>query len=485
MNRKNRAIRCIALLGAALLLTGAIGGCSPKENASSAAPAGSGNTSEEDTSNRPYTEKAIDLGGRDFTILMLGGSGSVFPNPDSDSYENDLERIRYVEEKYGCKLKFDTTYGYPEIHEYIVTNAVAGLDVADIMYSLPWQTVEPYITQNIAVPLNPYLDFDSPMLADMTLNKWGSFLGNQYIFCVSKNGVNCGLLYNKDIFARENLEDPFELQQNGEWTWDKFLEIAQKATKTDASGNVTQWGVVTTSGADFLMQLLASNDAEPLALVDDQFKVNFADEKVVEVFDFLHEIVVEKKCGVLTELVLDAPVRGDKSWKNGSAAMAFTSFSVAKQYSPENCGFIVCPKGPSADDYGTPAHCGPAYMVPATAKDPEASARILYDFFARWDTTIPGGYDEEELDAFNTGSGDYEAAFCEYDFETFRLYIEKQNTDVMNVVRFNEIQNFLLNCIYAPNVYQNVPLATSIEQWTAVANDTIAQVNEKLAELKK
>lgn len=214
MNRKNRAIRCIALLGAALLLTGAIGGCSPKENASSAAPAGSGNTSEEDTSNRPYTEKAIDLGGRDFTILMLGGSGSVFPNPDSDSYENDLERIRYVEEKYGCKLKFDTTYGYPEIHEYIVTNAVAGLDVADIMYSLPWQTVEPYITQNIAVPLNPYLDFDSPMLADMTLNKWGSFLGNQYIFCVSKNGVNCGLLYNKDIFARENLEDPFELQQN-------------------------------------------------------------------------------------------------------------------------------------------------------------------------------------------------------------------------------------------------------------------------------
>ena len=124
-------------------------------------------------------------------------------------------------------------------------------------------------------------------------------------------------------------------------------------------------------------------------------------------------------------------------------------------------------------------------MVPATAKDPEASARILYDFFARWDTTIPGGYDEEELEEFNTGSGDYEAAFCENDFETFRLYIEKQNTDVMNVVRFNEIQNFLLNCIYAPNVYQNVPLATSIEQWTAVANDTIAQVNEKLAELKK
>lgn len=481
---KQHLCRWLAAAGAATLLAGGLSGCAGggDNSTASASPSGIASTGVETI--KPYTEKEIDLGGRDFTILMLGGSGSVFPNPDSDSYEDDLARIQYVEEKYHCTLKFDTTYGYPEIHEYIVTNAVAGLDVADIMYSLPWQTVDPYITQNIAVPLNDYLDFSVPTLADMNLNKWGSFLGNQYIFVVSKSGVNCGLLYNKDIFERDNLEDPFELQQKGEWTWEKFLEIAEKATKTDGSGNVTQWGVVTSSGADFLMQLLASNDAQPLALENDQFKVNFNDEKVVEVFDFLNQIVVQKKCGILTELVLDAPVRGDRDWKQGKAAMAFASYSVAKQYSPENCGFIVCPKGPSADDYGTPAHCGPAYMVPATAKDPEASARILYDFFARWDTSIPGGYDEEELENFNTGAGAYEQAFCENDFETFQLYIEKQDVDVMNVVRFNEIQNFLINCIYAPNVYQNVPLATSIEQWTAVANDTISQVNEKLAALK-
>lgn len=437
------------------------------------------------TVNRPYENKKIDLGGRDFTVLMLAsGDDTVFPNPDSDTYEDDLKRIEYVEKTYNCKLKFDKTHAYPEIHDYIVTNALSGLYVADIMYSLPWQTVEPYITQNIAVGLDQYLDFDHEMLACMPLNDWGAFLGDHYIFTVSKNGVNCGMLYNKDIFERDNLEDPFELQQKGQWTWEKFLEIAEKATKRDASGNVTQWGVVTASGADFMMQLFASNNAEPLTSQGDKFTVNFKDKKVIEVFDFLHEIVVEKKCGVLTELVLDAPVRGDRMWKQGKAAMAFTSFSVAKQYSPENCGFIVCPMGPSASDYATPAHCGAAYMVPLSAKNHEASAYILYDLFARWDTSMPGGMDEYELQEFNDGSGQYELAFCDNDFETFKLYIDKQTTGVMNVVRFNEIQNFLINCIYAPNVYSNVPLATSIEQWSAVAEDTIAEVNNKLAKMK-
>lgn len=434
---------------------------------------------------RPYKNKKIDLGGRDFTILMLNGGTDVFPDPDSDTYEDDLARIAYVEKTYNCKLKFDRKYAFPEIHDYIVTNALSGLYVADLMYSLPWQTVEPYITQKIAVPLDQYLNFDHKMLKDMTLNSWGNLLNDHYIFVTSQNGVNCGMLYNKDIFQRDNLEDPFELQQKGQWTWEKFLEIAEKATKRDASGKVTQWGVVTSSGADFMMQLFASNGAEPLTYKNDQFKVNFKDKKVTQVFEFLNQIVVQKKCGILTELVLEAPERGDRMWKQGKAAMAFTSFSVAKQYSPANCGFIVCPKGPSASDYATPAHCGAAYMVPTSAKNPEASAYILYDFFARWDNTIPGGMDAYELEEFKTGAGQYEMAFCDNDFETFKLYIEKQTTGVMNVVRFNELQNFLINCIYAPNVYKNVPLSTAIEQWSAVAEDTIAEVNDKLAKMKK
>ena len=36
--------------------------------------------------------------------------------------------------------------------------------------------------------------------------------------------------YNKDLFDELSLPDPYELYKNGEWTYEKLREIAQKAT---------------------------------------------------------------------------------------------------------------------------------------------------------------------------------------------------------------------------------------------------------------
>ena len=47
------------------------------------------------------------------------------------------------------------------------------------------------------------------------------------------------------------------------------------------------------------------------------------------------------------------------------------------------------------------------------------------------------------------------------------------------------IQNFLINCIYAPKVYIDVPLSTTIDQWTPVAEDYLSSVNAAMAEKHK
>lgn len=479
---EKRVKKIISLLMAALLLLSCAGCGNVDEGGKNT---GDGAKTEYDTGNRPYdADVKFDLDGKDITVLVLGGSGVEYPNPNSSDYEDICARIEYVEKEYNCNLVFNASYGYPEIHEQIVTNAMSGTFLADIMYCLPWNTVEPYITQNIAAPLDQYLDFKNENLSGR-LNDWGYYDDAHYIMATDSTGVNCCMIYNKDIFERDNLEDPFELQQNDEWTWEKFLEIAKAATKRDASGNVTQWGVVTASGADFLSQFLASNGAEVLSYENGQFKVNFSDPKVVEVFEFLNKVVVQEKCGIFTELVLEAPERGDRAWKNGTAAMAFCSLTQAKTYSPENCGIIICPKGPSADDYAAPAHSGSAYMVSCQSKEPEAAARIMYDLFARWDTSLPGCFDEEELENFKTGYGDYESAFCENDFETFRLFRENQSTDANRFVLFNDIQNYMINCIYSPNVYLDVPLSTTIDQWTPVAEDFLSSVNAAMKNRRK
>ena len=48
---------------------------------------------------------------------------------------------------------------------------------------------------------------------------------------------------NLDMWERENLGDPIELYQNGQWTWETLERIAQRATRdTDGDGVIDQWG---------------------------------------------------------------------------------------------------------------------------------------------------------------------------------------------------------------------------------------------------
>lgn len=49
-------------------------------------------------------------------------------------------------------------------------------------------------------------------------------------------------LFNRRIFSEMKI-DPYELVKNKQWTWDKVEEIAKKATKRAANGNVEQWGL--------------------------------------------------------------------------------------------------------------------------------------------------------------------------------------------------------------------------------------------------
>jgi ABC-type glycerol-3-phosphate transport system substrate-binding protein len=358
---------------------------------------------------------------------------------------------------------------------------LAGLDYADIVWAGPHWVLSPYITSEIAIPLDEYLDFDSAELKIMKGHEWGYFLGKHYIMSNLGTSSSSALIYNKDIFGRDNLEDPFELQQKGQWTWAKFLEIARAATKRDTNGNVTQWGVVTTTGADFMLQICASNDTDGISYDGTSFKVTINDKKTIEAYEFMKDIVVDYKCGLLTELVGDATERGERKWKNGTVAMCFSTRQLAKQYSPENCGMVICPKGPSASGYLSPAFAF-GYMVPATSKIPEAAAKIMYDVFARWDTDLPGAYDEEEIENLVYGI-DVNAAYCENDLVTMKLIT--QNPRFMQQYRFISVQNEMLNQVYSDIAFKNIPVATAVDEDVNDIQTFVDLINEDLEKLMK
>ena len=88
--------------------------------------------------------------------------------------------------------------------------------------------------------INPFAEYWNPTLTDvLTLNgKLYYAMGD--LSATDNRAVRC-LYFNKDLFEKYELEDPYELVKSGEWTHDKFFEMVKSANfELDGDGKMTE-----------------------------------------------------------------------------------------------------------------------------------------------------------------------------------------------------------------------------------------------------
>lgn len=97
--------------------------------------------------------------------------------------------------------------------------------------------------------------------------------------------------WNKDLFKEAGL-DP----EKGPANWEQLVEMSKKLTKTDASGNVSQWGVkIPSSGFPYwLFQGLTTANGATLMNVDGN-KTSFDDPAVVEALQYWVDLSAKHK----------------------------------------------------------------------------------------------------------------------------------------------------------------------------------------------
>ena len=98
-----------------------------------------------------------------------------------------------------------------------------------------------FYPRGLLEPLTVYLKESSNVRRDdfyPTLMKWYTINGDLYVLPRDIAPV-CVLYYNQKAFDAAGLKYPKD-----DWTVEEFLEDAQKLTKRDGKGNVTQWGFV-------------------------------------------------------------------------------------------------------------------------------------------------------------------------------------------------------------------------------------------------
>lgn len=235
-----------------------------------------------------------------------------------------------------------------------------------------------YIGQNTYMALDDYMDINAPHWAEVkdyiesyAINgrhyyyPWNYYVGSRF------------LIYNRGKFASLGIDDPKELYDKGEWTWNEFADCMDKfVTKTqqDIPNALGMYGSVAEAFIDstgtplvgyqnnkLINNLNNPNVDRAQSFLEDLKKQGFLSHEYGEGYNNVaHEPVIQGYAAF--------QVMGD--WK-------ITDYAKKQKKNPDlDIFFVPIPKDPNADKYYMNLNTF-AYMVPSGAKDVEASCTFI------------------------------------------------------------------------------------------------------------
>jgi len=318
-------------------------------------------------------EETYDLGGR---VIKIAAWWDLTPAGETQSDINRLEKIAEVEKKYNVKIEF-VNVPFEEMVPNFTNSVLAGEPFADIV-QLEYKSALPLIKRGLILPISEFTDETSNINNEANLlTKYSPIAGDYYGFD-NPVYIGAGLHYNRDLFKELNLEDPKDIYERGEWTWEKFLELAKAATRdTDNDGKNDVWGFSAWS-IDAYKHFAVSNGVR---IVDEE---NLTEELTspgsIKTAEFLNQLYnVDKVVKVGT----GDPMNWDESntFKEGDVAM----FTVAEWNLGGlnfEFGIVPIPKGPEqTTDYTYANSAAAAKFIGKGVEDPHLVYKIFEETY--------------------------------------------------------------------------------------------------------
>jgi len=314
-------------------------------------------TTTEPAKEEPKKEESMDFGGKPLRIGQWWGM---------DAYLNDEEKERQkkVEEKYNTKIEYVTV---EDTTARLITSSVAGEPFADIVM-IPFANAFPkLVIEGYVQPIDDSMDVNNPAFGKnpVTMTN-GKYQGKQYGVTLPYTESH-GLYYDKTMLTKMGLPDPYELQEKGEWTWDKFLDILKKVK---ANGKKPLY---VDSPQLLASALIATNEGQ---IEDDSTnKITLDEPNAMEALQFFSDLYNVHK-------VVDAESNfgsGEEAFVNG---FRWDNLGYVKP-KPNDIGYVFFPKGPKAKEYVTPYSGLNMWYIPSGVKNPKAVLAAwseLYEF---------------------------------------------------------------------------------------------------------
>ena len=302
--------------------------------------------------------------------------------------QRHFDKLKEIEKKYNIVLDF-VNMTYDGIQESIRTSIPEGAPDVDI-YEADLKFAIPAAAHGWAESLEGIGLAGTDIFTDQRVMKYLRLMGDSdtYLFNPTLAGGTSAyvLSFNLDMVLEAGLEDPRDLYDRGEWTWDVWRGYL-KALTVDRSGeglpDIYGWSGYWTH---LLQNLLFSNNAAIAAGEEE----TLSSEGAVQVLDFIYGIYNEDKT---------ARPWDTSNWdiNNRLYAEGLSGFWVGADWLfqeqggaelPFEIGVVPWPRGPLGDDatntLSTPS--GSWYFIPAGAED----ARLVYDVIFDWTNWYDG-----------------------------------------------------------------------------------------------
>ena len=334
----------------------------------------------------------------------------------------------------------------------------------------------PHLMSKMAyTDLTDYIDLSKPQWAGYeTLVEQYAYGGKHYYYPFSASALNNCLIYNKTLFDQYGLDDPLDLYNANEWTWDSFKQ--KMIEFMEAAGDSALGGIYGLVGNDIIL-----STGTPLIGTDENGKLvnNMSSASVERAANFLEQI---RKEGLA--------VRGEGMWSNedeplASGKAAFLGVGTwkltdfIKRYPDYEFGMVPFPRDEKADAY----YYGSSnfgYFVPAGSKNVEGAAAFIDIMrLCKTDPEIVAVVNESIMN-------DKKYSQEQFDFLSQFEQIENYDMVVNMAYGFNTetstiIDDMLINVAFAQGEEQLswAALRTSYE---GIIQDTLDKYNALMAE---
>lgn len=326
--------------------------------------------------------------------------------------QDKFDNVSVLEEKYNITFYWQNLT-YTGVQESINTSILAGSPDCDI-YLVDTGMAIPAQVNNLALDLRTVLPADADILSDQKVMTYMD-LGDGKV-CIIKRveGITTveatyPLGFNMQMLADNGLEDPRDLWERGEWTWDKFNEYCIALTQdTDGDGQIDQYGYC---GYEFetFEQLMMANGGSIASGKEQTLTSNAVGEALQQMYDMYNTLNV---C-----YPYDYEGNPSDSMRNqyrqnniGFFPMACWITANNKDYNygneegieilPFDIAYVRWPVGPSGNkdtNAGKNDTAGEFYIIPNGVQDPELVYNFLYDYWNWYDGDVSRRDDKRAL----------------------------------------------------------------------------------------